>query len=246
MPTTAMLKGAEDLSKDFGKHMAKVMAEAEKNLVDVLAGKGGSMLDATTLLNSRPEMLEALRQAGYQDLANAHVMNYGDIPDQAAKAFAARSLPAPHFTSAHAEMFTNIARADLERFEVIGNRAMDELRLNLYRPSIAGDSFSTMVASIAKATTGTSVKGSPLTNYAYTHANTAVLSVQGQVLIAAGESIGADLWEVVGPDDEETRGVCQIAVADPTRTKEQWIAADYWGPTPGGWNCRHQFFPVLK
>lgn len=234
------LSEIDKINAKFAEDLNKVLLALERQ---ILANIGSlySAKDANALLSSQPALLQALRDAGYNDLAERHVAAYERIVEQVNLEFAAARLPPPQFTAASVELFQTIAKADLEQFNVIGQKAVDDLRRELYRYSISSRPFSDMVAVIRDSIGA----DSPLARYAYTYANTAALQFSGAAIIEAGESIGADKWEVVGPNDSITRQVCRDALRNPVRTKKEWIAANYWGGAPGGWNCRHQLRPHL-
>lgn len=243
-------KFAKDISDQYAKDLVKVMGELEAEVISFMRGAGTTTTEAAaTVLNSRPAFIQMLNESGYTALSSEYVAQFGVVPDQVARAFAARGLPAPQYTTVSAETFSGLARIDLQNFQAIGAKAMEDLRLGLYRQTIGGESFKNIVKTIKASTVGVDGKLSPLSNHSYTHANTAILNFNGEVTREAGESIGFgeddSLWEVVGPLDEVTRDVCQAALSDPVRTKEEWIAADYWGGSPGGWNCRHEIFPFI-
>jgi hypothetical protein len=235
--------------EQFAKDLARVMRQLDRQIVSIVNGAqtATDVFNATAILNSRPAMLQALQEAGYTELTTEFVSEYTAVPNLAKQAFAGRDLPAPSFSTVNKETMLQIARADLEGFASIGTKAMDDLRLGLYKQAVGGQPFAQLVETIRASTVGTTAAGSPLSNYSYTHANTAMLDFNGEVVRMAGESIGFDsddsLWIVVGPDDDKTREVCEEALADPIRTKAEWQDAGYWGGTPGGWNCRHQLFP---
>jgi hypothetical protein len=235
---------------EYAKDLVTVMSGLEDRALDYMGGIGKVGPEAAaTLVNSRSAFIQMLQEAGYNDLAADYVSQYGLFPEATAKSFAARGLPSPKFTTISAETFTGMARIDLQGFSAIGIDAMDKLRLGVYRQTVAGLPFSEVVKTVRDATVGTSVKGSPLSNYAYTHANTAVLAFNGEVTKEAGDSIGFDspdsLWEVIGPEDDATRDVCLSALGDPVRTRQEWIDAGYFGGAPGGFNCRHELVPYL-
>lgn len=241
---------AKNMSEQYAKDLAKVMGDLELEVIAYMKGIGSTSPEAASvLLNSRAQFLQALDTAGYNELSQQYVAQYEAVPGAVNKAFAARKLPPPQYSTVTADTFAGLASIDLQAFNAIGGKAMDDLRIGLYKQVIGGDSFQNIVKTIRAATIGVDGKGSPLSNYSYTHANTAILSFNGEVTRAAGESIGFDeddsLWEVVGPLDAVTRDVCQAALADPIRTKAEWIAADYWGGSPGGWNCRHELYPYF-
>jgi hypothetical protein len=235
----------------FATALDTVMKRLEKSLLDVVGGAttATEVFDATVLLNSQPAMIEALRDSGYFSLAEEHVATFAEIPPETIEAFKRRKLPPPEFTTVDRQDFRALAQMDLDQFNNIGVSAMNELRLGLVQNAVASTPFSAMVDAVRAATVGVDAKGSPLRNYAYTHANTSILNFQGETLIKAGESIGfdsgADKWEVVGPLDGATRTECQNALSNSVRTQDEWQAAGYWGGTPGGWNCRHQLFPYF-
>jgi hypothetical protein len=240
------LRKVDQAAEAFAKNLDTVLGELEKKVYDVLgkAKSGRDNFDAATLLNSRGEMLQALRDAGYNDLANQHVAKYTGIVDAVKADFDARDLPAVKFGKVTAETFTNIAKADLEMFTAIGTKAVDDMRLELYRHAVSSRPFSDMVNTIRKATVGLDGKGSPLSNYAYTHANTAILDFSKAATREAGIELDAKEWEVVGPDDDVTREECSNALNNPVRTREEWESAGYWGEGKR-WNCRHTLYPYF-
>ena len=243
-------KFAKDISGQYAKDLAKIMGELEVEVVSFMRGAGATTTEAAaTVLNSRPAFIQMLSDSGYNELSSGYVAQFGEVPGQVSKAFAVMALPPPQYSTVSAETFSGLARIDLQNFSAIGTKAMDDLRLGLYRQTIGGDNFKNIVKTIKAGTTGIDGKGSPLSNHSYTHANTSILNFNGEVTREAGESIGfgedGSEWEVVGPNDGATRDVCQAALADPIRTKAEWIAAGYWGGSPGGWNCRHELFPHI-
>jgi hypothetical protein len=241
---------AKNMIDGYEKDLAKVMAELEAEVLTFMGGAGTTSTEAAaTILNSRPAFLQMLNDSGYNELSSQYVAQFGEVPDAVSRSFAARALPAPEFTTVSAETFSGLARMDLQGFSAIGTKAMDDLRLGIYRQTIGGFPFKDIVKTIKESTVGIDGKLSPLANHSYTHANTAILNFNGEVTKEAGESIGFgeddSLWEAVGPLDDKTRDVCQAALNDPVRTKAEWIEADYWGGAPGGWNCRHELFPYI-
>jgi hypothetical protein len=248
-----ILTTSDQVAATFEKQMLQVLRELEKEVLGIVSSTqtARNVFDSAALLNSRPEMIKALQTSGYTEAVGEYVSTYKEVPldvkvGLAGAGGAGGGLPPIRYTGADAQLFKTIAAADLEAFGLIGVRAMDELRLGLYRQAVSGAPFSQMVEAVRAATVGTSVTGSPLRNYAYTYANTAHLSFSGEVILQAGESIGAEHWEVIGPLDGVTRDVCTDALHEPIRTKQEWIDAGYWGGTPGGWNCRHYFVPVIE
>lgn len=249
MAKQPILKFSDKIIASFGRDLSKVLGELEKRIIDILQGASSAsgQVDAAILLNSRAAMLQALREAGYVDLANAHVNKYPTLAQDIKGALAkTKNFPKPVLTDASASIFQGLSKIDLDQFAKIGEGAIDELRLTLYRQAVGNQPFSAMVDSIKAATTGLDGKGSAMANHAYTHANTAVLQFQGEVILEIGKNLDAEKWEVVGPLDDATRDVCRDALADPVRSLKEWESVGYIGGAPGGWNCRHQVFPVFE
>ena len=259
------LRKVDQAAEVFAKNLDTVLGELEKKVYDVL-GKAKLLhdrFDAATLLNSRGEMLQAIRDAGYNDIASQHVAKYPGIVDAVKADFNAKDLPAVKFGSVAAETFTNIAKADLEMFTAIGTKAVDDLRLELYRHAVSSRPMSDMVETIRAATVGSTkqarssktgellrrkdgelFKRSPLERYSYTHANTAVLDFAKAVTREAGVELGAKEWEVIGVLDDVTRDECVAALDNPVRTQEEWENIGYWGEGKR-FNCRHTLYPYF-
>ena len=262
MANTKILTAGDKLAEQYAETLLVVLKDLDKRVVDIVAGARTSRteFDAAIILNSRAQMVEALQSSGYNQLSAAYIAEYEGIPATVAGAMKDRKLPPPKFTAADAEIFAGLASADLQAFSAIGRNAMDELRIGLYKQAVSNQPFSALVRSVAAATVGVDGKGSPMANHARTIANTAVLDFGGEVLRVAGENIfdqfnvpeSERLWEIVGPDDAVTRDSCSEALSDPIRTKAEWLqhtnenGDPYFGGAPGGFNCRHQFFPVVS
>jgi len=228
-------------SAKFAASLEKVMGEMDNRVVDLLAGAKieGGIVDATTILNSKAQMISALQGAGYGELVNDHAKGYTTIVAKVKEVIAKEGGDVTKFTAAEAGTLQQIALADVQGLNAVAEKTVDELRLNLYRSALSGQPFSKLVENVRETLDG------KLKKYAYTYANTANLQFSGETVRVMGEALDADIWEVIGPDDEVTRDECSEALADPVRTKDEWIAADYWGGTPGGYNCRHQLIPVF-
>ena len=243
-----MLKTVDKATETYARLLDTTLNDLNNKVVATLgkAKTDRDRFDAATILNSRGDFITALRESGYTELANKHVEKYKQVIDEVKEDFKDLDLPPPKFTAANTERLKAIARSDLENFNAIGTDAMDTLRQELFRQAVAAEPFENMVNKVREKTTGIGKDGSPLKNHSYTHANTAILRFNGEVIREAGDSLGAKKWEVVGPLDSVTRDVCRTALGDPIRTAEEWKAAGYWGGAPGGWNCRHQLYPVFK
>ncbi|MDF1581579.1 MAG: hypothetical protein P1P74_12515 [Desulfuromonadales bacterium] len=225
----------------FATGLEKVMREMDNRVVDLLAGARieGGVVDATTILNSKAQMIGALKQAGFDELVNDHAKGYAAIVAKAKEVIAKDGGDVSKFTAIEAGTLRQLAVADVQGFNALADKTIDELRLNLYRTALSGQPFSKLVGIVSD------TLENKLKKHAYTYANTTQLQFSGETVRVMGEALGADRWEVVGPSDEVTRDVCIDALADPIRTKAEWIAADYFGGTPGGYNCRHQLVPVF-
>jgi hypothetical protein len=246
MANSKILNAGDKLAEEYKKELDKVLVKLDRILVDTTAS-----LDAAGILNNRAAYTAALKESGYTELNAWYVGEYEKMPQVVKDSMKARSIPLPRFTPVDAEIFAGLASADLQAFTAIGVNAMDELRLGLYKQAVSNQPFSALVEAVRAATVGVDGKGSPMANHAATIANTAILDFGGETLRIAGENIGADKWEVVGPNDSVTRIECQEALGEPIRTEEEWkqhsgsTGEPYWGGTPGSWNCRHQLFPVV-
>jgi len=241
-----MLREADKAAEFFAKNLDRVLEDLSSD-VSALVGqakKSRNIFDAAALLENREGFLQALEDSGYVDLADAHVKKYPNIIKEVQDDLKDVGIPAANLTKVNTANLAKIAEADFEGFMVIGEKAMDDLRRGLFDRAIRSEPMSKMTALIRESIVGVDKKGSPLSRYAKTYANTAALHFNGEVLREIGESLGAEKWEVVGPLDDVTRDECRDALMDPVRTTEEWQDVDYWGGAPGGWNCRHQLYPV--
>ena len=210
MADSKTLKYADHQADRFTRDLDKVLRGLDRRIIDILNGAtSGGEIEAALILNSRPAMIQALRDSGYYALAEQHAASYEGAVEALNEAFKDRKLPAPKFSGADVTTMKQLAAADIEGLAVIGESAIDELRLSLYRNAVGGSSFPVLVSMVAAKLEG------PLRKHAYTYANTAQLNFSGEILRQAGESLGAEYWEVVGPLDELTRDECVDALTDP-------------------------------
>lgn len=235
------LASVDKLSDDFSKNLDTVLKELDRQLKDILSSvTTNGVVNATELLNAQAQMISALQSSGYLELAASQAQGYEQIFDAVKSSMKSRGLPTAKFSTVDATTLQQLAGIDVSAITAIGRDAIEQLNISLYKNALSGIPFSTLVEEI-----GAKLEG-PLRNSAFTYANTANLSFSGEVLRISGENLGADKWQVVGPLDEVTRDVCVDALADPVRTTKEWQSADYFGGVPGGFNCRHQLFPVFE
>lgn len=203
-------------------------------LTTVIDGK----VNPDLMLRAQGEMMLALQASGYVDLVRKHGASYeviaGDILQRLTKA----GVPNPKFGPEAAQTLTQISLVDMQALGETGENIIKELNRSLYFSALSELPFNELVKQIEKST-------GKLSSYAYTYANTASLKFSGEMARIIGEEVEADKWRVTGPLDETTREECRRALRNPVRTKQEWIDADYWGGTPGGWNCRHILEPVV-
>jgi len=97
-----MLGGlADSVPAQFDKDLFVVLQELDSKVIDVIArSKRGGTYDAGLILNSRPQMVAALRSSGYNEVVENYLAEYEKVPGLVAEAFKARKLPAPKFTTA--------------------------------------------------------------------------------------------------------------------------------------------------
>lgn len=83
---------------------------------------------------------------------------------------------------------------------------------------------------------------------------TSLAAFDRTLTVAHGKEAGVEWYAYLGPDDDVTRDWCSHWVGHRGRPEDFEATADRWGrdtqPKPvmawgGGWNCRHDFLPLL-
>lgn len=250
MPTTIVNNTIDTALELYERSLVRVMTEFQARVIDIAGnsriGARDEFNTATFALNKN-EMVLALRESGYNEIAQTLVSTYPEITGEVKGVI--RSVGGPDFkySQIDRDTFKQIAGVDLSKFNDLGRSGVSELHFQLFNQAVVSAPFSDMVEAI-RAASGV------MTNAAKTQANTALLSFSGQAMITAGEEVGFDgpdsMWKVQGPSDSITRDVCVNALNNPLRTRAEWESAasdwpgsGYFGGSPGGWNCRHWLVP---
>ena len=251
MPTTKIDNTIDTALELYEKSLVRVMSSFQKRVIDIASKSkigAADLYDTATFALNKNEMVQALVDSGYNELAGQLINTFPEIAGEVKGVISAVGGPDFKYSQIDRDTFKQLAGVDLSKFNDLGQAGVSELHFQLFNQAVASAPFSTMVSAIEAAATGV------MTNQAKTQANTAMLSFSGQVMIKAGEEVGFDtpesLWKVQGPSDSLTRDVCVSALRNPIRTREEWTNAPsdwggqgYFGPSPGGWNCRHWLVP---
>jgi hypothetical protein len=252
MPTGGVDGTIDSAIERYNKNLERVMRNFKTRVVDIASSTvisgARNEYDIATFAINRPEMVSALQEAGYNELAQEFIDIYPEIAQEVKGVIKNVGGPDFKYSQVDRETFKQIQNVDLSKFDELGRAGVSELHYQLFNQAVSSAPFSDMVTAIETAAAG------PMSNHAKTHANTAMLSFSGEAMIKAGEELGFDdpesKWRVQGPRDSITRDVCNKALNEPVRTRAEWEAAPsdwpgsgYFGGSPGGWNCRHWLVP---
>lgn len=148
--------------------------------------------------------------------------------------------------------FQNDSYAELS---MLGNQYAAKIGNLVYTHTIAGGKRTELVASVAQLLIGNKGKtGRPLIHLARTIASTRMMEVHSIVLLRKAKEFGIVKFRYDGSLIKDSRQWCVDHVGKEYTYEEiQAWANQKWGGkkegdpfiTRGGWNCRHQWAPVL-
>ena len=205
-------------------------------------------------LDSYEAVLQALRDAGYEDTAQSFVDKYTGVVEGVKKTFELSGAKA-EFSAVSLDAFETARTIDLELFKQIGQDAARTTQRAISQAVAHEMDYSTFVSNLKDKITGKDAKGAPLALRAGTFANTAIAEFDATVTDKLATDAGIEKFIYWGPKDSITRPWCGKCLAkNVPRTKAEIDAlpkspsntsgaSNFIGR--GGWNCRHVWTPAV-
>jgi hypothetical protein len=228
---------ADDLIAAQHANLADVIAQLSVNLSRAL-GDPGAAWDAYGQEEVVAMVEAALEEAGFgalaDDFASAALEYKGAL----------EALPAVAFKAEQGSALAAALNAKYEGWDRVAQGIIDKTRQLVSSATVTGIPGETLAAQLVK-------EAGALEQHARTYIETAQQAQLRESWIAAGQSMGAERYEYVGPMDDRTRPFCRdLLNQGGTHTLEdvgkmkngQSLSVVTYG---GGWNCRHDWVPVL-
>lgn len=213
----------------------------------------GSKLDLARLVNARNEINRMLVQSGYPGLAADFVQkSFPELQRRVESAWNEAGFPASMTTLSQTAIDV-ASGAVLDQFANIGARGADELRRGLVRSVTGGTNWDDWAEGLRRTLYGQAnlkdKRGLGMFVHAGTLARTAIDQVDRLVGKKLGEAADIEFYEYFGGIIETTRPFCEerngqvfhieeINRMDNGQIPDVFIAG-------GGYNCRHEWLPVL-
>lgn len=202
---------------------------------------------------SLPELVRALRDAGYDAAADRYVDRYADVAERVRETFGVQGIRA-EFSAVSLEGLETARTLDLRMFDQIGRDAAHVIQRSISQAVIYEQDYTTFVERLRQAIEGTDKRNAPLANRANTFAGTAIAEFDATTTERLADDAGVTRFRYWGPIDTITRPWCRGVLRDNRpRTKEEIEAipkspTNIYGGTNfvarGGINCRHLWEPV--
>jgi hypothetical protein len=187
-------------------------------------------------------MYESLKDAGLQAALEKVTSVYGDELREVQREL--KSIqPGMVFSDFDVDAATVLVKYDFGRIENVLKRHVEGMQSQVMRSILSGteidfEAISTDVSATAAAQVQTEL-------------NTGLSAFNQVITNLKAEEAGLDTFEYLGPDDDITRPFCEdIIKRGRIFTKEEILAMDNKQGLPvfetgGGWNCRHQWRPIM-
>jgi hypothetical protein len=187
-------------------------------------------------------MYESLLEAGLKDALKEVTGMYADELTQVQREMG-KLKPGMTFSDFDIDAATVLAKYDYGRIENVMRRHVDGMQSQVMRSILSATPIdSAKLTEDASATVAAQVR---------TELNTGLSAFNQVITNLKAEEAGLTTFEYMGPDDKVTRPFCQDVIAKGrVFTKEEILAMDNEQDLPvfetgGGWNCRHQWRPIL-
>lgn len=202
---------------------------------------------------SLPELVRALRDAGYDAAADRYVDRYTDVVERVREAFTVQGVRA-EFSAVSLEGLETARQLDLRMFDSIGTDAARQIQRSISQAVLYERDYTAFVEDLRRTIEGTDKRNAPLANRANAFAGTAIAEFDATVTERLSDEAGVTLFRYWGPLDSITRPWCRARLRDNRpRTKAEIEAlpkspTNIYGGTNfvsrGGINCRHIWEPV--
>jgi hypothetical protein len=230
-------------AEEANKLIQKAYNEAIKAVVDLVNEK--NLTQSTLYYTSVVEMEKVLQKANLlHKIDGAVSKDFAKLEAQAKALLDNLGLKASDLsvpTDIH-RTWKSFAKANVR----IGNRALEnEIAKAILKYQYLPDenkALSQIIEAAAKA-------GKKYEQYAQTYFETAYRNFENNAKLDLGKNLKVKKWLYVGPKDKKNRPFCEAHVDREYTTEEvDKMVNDFGQPAKyyrGGWNCRHEWEPVV-
>ncbi len=239
----------EELARLAALHQAR-LAEAlstlEDRVADLLASaplKDGDLFDLEWAVQSRAE-IRRLVEEEYLKTVDGIIREYTAVAGGTAEMLATYGA----FTKLDPSIINQLQRLSFQGFQDIGTEYLDIVAKEVYQNTLTGRAFAESVRTVKEAVGGRLAKNANQLVHDY------LMQFDASVNTAIGMKAGATKWKYVGRIIATTRPFCREHEGQ-TFTNEEiestwsgsWAGKASGDPhiVRGGYNCGHQFRPVI-
>lgn len=237
----------------IGELEKRIIAESRK-----LQTKGDGTLVSPRVNLKQAQKLHTSMSVMFEELygqeITQHVRGYEDVADWVIEGFTDFDIAAD-FTDADRVLIDQLNNQTIIEFTTLGNQARERIAQSLYNSIAAQAPYDSLVNTISASLTGKlSTSGVPLSTYAETYANDAIMNFYNSVHVSKGQSLGMQWFYYAGTAMARTRDFCLRRMGRAYSIEEinSWNDESWSGKRGpalqyrGGWNCRHHWRAVKK
>lgn len=239
----------EELARLAALHqerLAEALATLEDRIADLLASaplRDGDLFDLEWAVQSRAE-IRRLVEEEYLKTVDGIIREYTAVAGGTAEMLATYGA----FTKLDPSIINQLQRLSFQGFQDIGTEYLDIVAKEVYQNTLTGRAFAESVRTVKEAV------GGRLAKNANQLVHDSLMQFDASVNTAIGMEAGATKWKYVGRIIETTRPFCrehegQIFTNDEIEStwSGSWAGKASGDPhiVRGGYNCGHQFRPVI-
>ena len=239
----------EELARLAALHQARLaeaLATLEDRIADLLASaplRDGDLFDLEWAVQSRAE-IRRLVEEEYLKTVDGIIREYTAVAGGTAEMLATYGA----FTKLDPSIINQLQRLSFQGFQDIGTEYLDIVAKEVYQNTLTGRAFAESVRTVKEAV------GGRLAMNANQLVHDSLMQFDASVNTAIGMEAGATKWKYVGRIIATTRPFCrehegQIFTNDEIEStwSGSWAGKASGDPfiVRGGYNCGHQFRPVI-
>ena len=239
----------EELARLAALHQARLaeaLATLEDRIADLLASaplRDGDLFDLEWAVQSRAE-IRRLVEEEYLKTVDGIIREYTAVAGGTAEMLATYGA----FTKLDPSIINQLQRLSFQGFQDIGTEYLDIVAKEVYQNTLTGRAFAESVRTVKEAV------GGRLAKNANQLVHDSLMQFDASVNTAIGMEAGATKWKYVGRIIATTRPFCrehegQIFTNDEIEStwSGSWAGKASGDPfiVRGGYNCGHQFRPVI-
>lgn len=243
---TDYVEGLARLAEQHQQRLSDALVTLEDRIADLMATaplKDGNLFDLEWAIESRSKLRKIIEQ-DYLKTVDGIIRDYNSVAASTAKMLKEYGA----FTTASASTISQLQKLTFQGFDDIGQESLDVIAKEVYQNTLTGRAFSESVKTVREAVS------KDMARHAKQQVHDSLMQFDASINVTIGMEAGATKWKYIGGLIATSRQFCRERegnIYDIDDIESLWSGS--WAGKAsgdpfivrGGFNCQHQWRPVL-